>query len=189
MLKKDPLHTHWQQTARSSPWSFSDRLRRLLWEITWHSLCAWTPKPFNFWRLFWLKLFGAKIFGRPFVHQRARIEIPSNLIMHHHACLGDRACAYSLGIVEIMEDATVAQEAYLCTGTHDFDDPARPLQTAKITIGRSAFIGARVFILPGVTVGDNAVVAACSVVTANVRPNSIAAGNPCKEIKFRNEVN
>ena len=42
--------------------------------------------------------------------------------MRHRACLGERSVAYSLGTIEIMEGATVAQEAYLCTGTHDFSD-------------------------------------------------------------------
>ena len=58
-------------------------------------------KPLNEWRLFWLRVFDAKIEGKPFVHQRARIAIPWNLTLHDRACLGDRANAYSLGEIEI----------------------------------------------------------------------------------------
>ena len=70
--------------------------------------------------------------------------------MKHRACLGERANAYSLGKIKILEGATIAQEAYLCTGTHDFNDPSLQLITKPITIGKNAFIGARAMILPGV---------------------------------------
>lgn len=160
----------------------------MLWDYVWLLLCSWTPKPLNPWRLLWLKAFGAKIRGTPFVHQRARIQIPWNLSLHDRACLGDRANAYSLGEIEIHEQATVAQEVYLCTGTHKLEDSALPLQTAKITIGANAFIGARAFILPGVIIGEGAVVGACSVVTRDVAPNSVVAGNPATKIKQRQLV-
>jgi putative colanic acid biosynthesis acetyltransferase WcaF len=172
-------------TPYTSPWTLSQRVRMLIWEYAWLLLCAWMPKPCNPWRLFVLRLFGAKLHGRPFVHQRARIALPWNLTMHHRACLGDRANAYCLGPIEIHEGATVAQEAYLCTGTHDFADPALPLRTAKITIGAHAFIGARAFVLPGVTVGEKAIVGACSVVTRDVAVGAKVAGNPARNIKAR----
>lgn len=156
----------------------------LLWEFTWLFLCTWTPKPLNQWRLLILRLFGASIRGTPFVHQRARIALPWNLTLHHRACLGDRTNAYSLDEIEIHEGATVAQEAYLCTGTHVFSDPALPLETAKITIGAHAFIGARAFVLAGRTVGDKAVVGACSVVTRDVPSLAIVAGNPARLINY-----
>ncbi len=152
----------------------------LLWEYVWTLLCSWTPKPANRWRVFWLKAFGATIYGRPFVHQRARIQIPWNLILHDHACLGDRANAYSLGIIEIREHATVAQEVYLCTGTHAFDQPAMNLITLPIVIEPHVFIGARAFIMPGVTIGERSIVGACSVVTKSVRPGTTVKGNPAK---------
>jgi putative colanic acid biosynthesis acetyltransferase WcaF len=174
-----------QSSAYDSPWSESHRLMRALWEFCWFIFCVWTPKPLNAWRLFWLRVFDAKIDGTPFVHQRARIAVPWNLTMHDRACLGDRANAYSLGPIEIGERATIAQEAYLSTGSHDFDAPNMPLATAKITIGDDAFVGARAFVLPGVTIGPRAIIGACSVVTSDVPENVIAAGNPCKVLRPR----
>jgi len=169
-----------QKSAYDSPWSGSERVFRMLWEVCWFLFCSWTPKPLNEWRLFWLRVFDAKIDGTPFVHQRARIAIPWNLTLHDRACLGDRANAYTLGPIEIGARATVAQEAYLSTGSHAFNQPGMPLVTAKIVIGEDAFVGARAFILPGVTVGARSVIGACSVVTRDVPPDVIAAGNPCK---------
>jgi len=179
------MKTHDQASPYDSPWPLGQRLRALLWEYCWALTCGWTPKPLNFWRLFWLRLFGAHIHGRPFVHQRARIQLPWNLTLRDRACLGDRAAAYTLGPIEIGEGATIAQEAYLCTGTHQFDHPALPLQTAPIVIGAHAFVGARAFVLPGVTVGERAVIGACAVVTRDVPARTIVVGNPARPVANR----
>ncbi|MBA3962735.1 MAG: putative colanic acid biosynthesis acetyltransferase [Chthoniobacterales bacterium] len=174
-----------QSSQFASPWSVNDRLLRILWEFCWAVFCSWTPKPANPWRLFWLRAFEAKIIGTPFVHQRARIAIPWKLTLHDRACLGDRANAYSLGEIEIGARAVVAQEAYLDTGSHDFSQPATPLVVAKITIGEDAFVGARAFVLPGVTIGARTIVGACSVVTHDLPNDVIAAGNPCRVLRPR----
>jgi len=174
------MKTHAQTSSYTSPWTASQRVKMVLWEYCWLLFCSWTPKPANRWRVGWLRLFGAHMHGRPFVHQRARIQIPWNLTMHDRAALGDRTNAYTLGPIEIGEHATVAQEAYLCTGTHAFDQPAKNLITAPIYIGAHAFIGARAFVMLGVTVGERAVVGACSVVTKNVAPYATVKGNPAK---------
>lgn len=174
-----------QASATDSPWPAGDRFLRVLWEVCWFVFCIWTPKPANPWRLFWLRVFNARIDGTPFVHQRARIAIPWNLILHDRACLGDRANVYNLGEVEIGARAVVAQEAYLNTGSHDFTKAELPLTVAKITIGEDAFLGARVFVMPGLTIGARSIVGACSVVTNDVPPDVIAVGNPCRVLRAR----
>lgn len=185
----DPLlvqkKTHLQASPYTSPWSLKERVGIMLWSGAWALFCAWTPKPFNFWRLAVLRCFGAKISGVPFVHSRARIQIPWKLRLEHRACLGDRANAYTLGEITIGEGATIAQEAYLCTGTHDFASPILPLQTTPIVIGPDAFVGVRAIVLPGVNVGERAVVGAGSVVTKNVPADTIVAGNPARVIGSR----
>jgi putative colanic acid biosynthesis acetyltransferase WcaF len=174
-----------QRSPFDSPWPRRERIRRVLWEFCWRIFCEWTPKPANAWRLFWLRLFGARINGTPFVHQRARIEIPWHLTLHDRACLGDRTNAYSLGEIEIGARATVAQEVYLSTGSHDFATAAMPLITAKITIDEDAFVGARAFVMPGITIGARAVIGACSVVTRDIPADVFAAGNPCRVLRSR----
>jgi putative colanic acid biosynthesis acetyltransferase WcaF len=174
------VKTYAQSSPYASPWTTRERIGLLLWSIAWPLLCGWTPKPLNRWRLLWLRLFGAKVHGQPFVHQRARIAQPWRITLHDRACVGDRANLYSLGEIEIHEDATVAQEVYLCTGTHDFASPNRELQTAKITVGAGAFVCARAFVLPGVTIGARAVVGACAVVTRDVPEGARVAGNPAR---------
>ena len=113
------MSSHLNLPARgTSPWTSKQRLVLLTWEITWSLLCAWTPKPLNRWRLLILRLFGAKIEGIPFVHQRARIQVPWNLTLGSGASLGDRSNIYSLDQVIIGRRVVIGQESYLCTGTH-----------------------------------------------------------------------
>jgi len=182
---KPNLETLYQANAQASPWTFRRRCALLAWDLAWSLTCRWTPKPLNPWRVLVLRLFGAKIHGTPFVHQRARIQQPWNLTLHDRACLGDGANAYSLGPIVIHEDATIAQEAYLCTGTHDFSQQHLPLQIAGIVVERGAFVGARAFVLPGLTLGERCIVGAMSVVTRDVAPGAVVAGNPARSVAPR----
>jgi putative colanic acid biosynthesis acetyltransferase WcaF len=188
-MKEERFYTYpRQKSAYTSPRSKRELFLLLLWQCVWGLLCMWTPKPFNGWRLFWLRSFGCKFDGRPFVHSRARIEVPWNLIMHDRACLGDRANVYSLGMVELGARCTIAQEAYLCSGTHDFEDLKLPLKVGKITIGEDAFLGARVFVMPGVAIGAGSVIGAGSLVTMDMPEWTICYGHPCSPIKPRRIV-
>lgn len=182
---KQHLASHAQTAPEDSPWSVRQRIAMLLWDCVWALLCAWTPKPANPWRLLVLRAFGATIIGKPFVHQRARIQIPWNLTLRHRAALGDRANCYTLGRIDIGEGATIAQEAYLCTGTHDFASAAMNLLTGPITVEPNVFVAARAFVMPGLTLGANAVVGACAVVTKDVAPGTIVAGNPARRVGRR----
>ena len=173
------MKTHYQETKFSSPWSFKEKLIIFTWELSWLLFCKWTPKNFNLFRLQFLKIFGAKIYGNPFVHQRAEIYYPWNVCLHDKSCIGDRAVLYAWNKIEINEESLVAQESYLCTASHDFNNDWI-LISDPIIIGKKTFIGARTFILPGVKVGDNVIIGACSVVTKDVPDNTTAVGNPAK---------
>jgi putative colanic acid biosynthesis acetyltransferase WcaF len=179
------MYTYEQKSAYISPRPRGELIGQALWQYCWLLFCLWTPKPLNRWRLFWLRLFGAKIYGTPFVHPLARIAVPWNLTMHDRSTLAERANAYSLGEIELKERCTVGQEAYLCSATHDFSSVNLPLMTGKIVIAEDAFLGARVFVMPGVTIGAGTVIGACSVVTRDVPKWTIAGGNPCRSIKPR----
>lgn len=174
-----------QNSPYDSPWTFRQKLKMLAWEYSWMIFCSWTPKPANRWRILWLRLFGTTIKGRPFVHQRARIQIPWNLTLNHKSALGDRANLYTLGMIEVGEHATIAQEAYICTGTHAFEKKSMNLITKPIVIGAYAFVGARAFIMPGVKIGEYAIIGACSIVTKDMPSGMICAGQPCRPLKDR----
>ena len=56
--------------------------------------------------------------------------------------------------------------------------------TKKIHIRKNAWIGARVNILPGVTIGENAIIGTGSIVTKDIPDNAVAVGNPAKVVKM-----
>jgi len=64
-------------------------------------------------------------------------------------------------------------------------NPGTPLGKGDMTIGNDVWIGMGAMILPGVSIGDGAVIAAGSVVVKNVLPYEVVGGNPAKSIKFR----
>lgn len=81
------------------------------------------------------------------------------------------------GGIIIEDDVMIAANAQLITNNHDLDN--RLIITCKpIRICKKAWIGAGATILPGVTIGENAVVGAAGVVTKDVPANAVAVGNP-----------
>ncbi len=61
------------------------------------------------------------------------------------------------------------------------------MHPGHIIIGRNVWIGANVTVLPGVTIGDNAVVAAASVVTKDVRAGTVVVGSPARVVRSVND--
>lgn len=98
-----------------------------------------------------------------------------------------------IGPVQLGNNINIAQNVVMSGLNHGYEDisiPPReqPCSTAKIVIEDDVWIGANVVITAGVTVGKHSVVAAGSIVTKNVPPFSIVAGNPAKVLKQYNSV-
>ena len=108
--------------------------------------------------------------------------------MHKFSAVGNGAELYNLAPIRIGAYSVVSQRSYLCTATHDYTAPDFPLHSKAITVGANAWIAAFAFIAPGINVGEGAVVGACSVVTKDVPPWTVCAGNPCRVIKGRQRV-
>ena len=88
------------------------------------------------------------------------------------------------GGIFIDDGALIGHGVVLATLNHDLEPSKRPmLHPAPIHIGKNVWIGANATILPGVTIGDNAVVAAGAVVNHNVPANVVVGGVPAKIIK------
>lgn len=88
------------------------------------------------------------------------------------------------GGITIGDGALIGHNAVLATLNHDIDPQKRStMHPAPITIGKDVWIGANVTVVPGVDIGDGAVIAAGAVVTQNVPPNVIAGGVPAKVLK------
>lgn len=88
--------------------------------------------------------------------------------------------------VRFGDNVFIAPNCGFYTSGHPIDVAERNkgLEYARpITVGNNVWFGAGVSVLPGVTIGDNCVIGAGSVVNRDVPANTVAAGNPCKVIK------
>ena len=170
----------------NTKWGLWTKIRRGLWEAAWLLLFLPTPKRLgNPWRMWILRLFGARIDGSALIAGSCKILQPWILHLGDGVTIGPQTEIYNYALVSIGSMSVVSQYSYLCTGTHDYMHPHMPLIWAPIHIGSQCWIAAGVFVSPGVTIGCGTVVGARSVVTHDLPPWSVCAGNPCKVLKPR----
>lgn len=170
--------------------SRKSKIKRLLWEITWTCFAKPTPRwCLNGWRCFLLRLFGAQIGKGCRVYGGAEIWIPDNFVLGDYSWLDNGTKIYCVDKIKIGANCVISANAFLCTASHDIGSVSFELKTKPITIDDCAWVASNAIILPGVAIGEGAVVAAGSVVAKNVDPWAIIAGNPAKEIGKRNLVN
>ena len=105
------------------------------------------------------------------------VHIGNNVVVMNNCLM------MAAGGITIDDDAMIAANVQLISNNHDVYD--RQILICKpVHIGRNVWVGAGATILPGVTVGENAVVAAAAVVTKDVPSNAIVGGNPAKIIRL-----
>jgi acetyltransferase-like isoleucine patch superfamily enzyme len=107
----------------------------------------------------------------------------------HNVFVNQNCTFYDLGGLDIADDVMIGPNVSIITASH----PLEPSQRRAVTIGkpimieRNVWIAAGATIIGGVTVGENAVVAAGSVVTADVPPSTLVGGNPARVIRSIDE--
>ncbi|QMW06915.1 DapH/DapD/GlmU-related protein [Spirosoma foliorum] len=106
------------------------------------------------------------------------IRLGKNVFINH-------ACSFlDIGGITIEDDVQIGPRVNLTSENHPLDPLDRQTLIPKpVVIKRNAWIGAGATILPGVTVGENSVVAAGAVVNRDVLPNSVVAGIPAQVVK------
>lgn len=159
---------------------------RLVWGITWTIGASWLPRSMGSgWKRLLLRAFGAKMGKNSNVYSSTRVYYPANLVMGDNTCLASDVDCYNVVPIVLEDNVTVSQGAYLCTASHDIEDPMHPLITAPIVLKDQSWVGARAFIGMGVTVGQGAVVGATASVYKDVEDWTVVGGNPAKFIKKR----
>lgn len=171
--------------VNQNPYPRNEYVKKAMWEVVQRFLVRPSYRRANGWRRFWLRLFGAKIPDTGVVKSGVRVTHPWLFTMGEWSCVAENAHIYNLGAVSIGDHSVVSQNAHVCAGTHDYTQPSLPLTRAEIHIGSGVWICADAFIGPGVRVGDNSIVGARAVVTRDVPPGVIAAGNPAKVLRPR----
>ena len=113
------------------------------------------------------------------------------IFIDDYCAIGHNCIIGGHGGVKIGKYTMIGGQSYIISSNHKFDNIDVPYMlqgenTKEIIIGNNVWIGANCTILPGVTIGDNCIIAAGSVVTKSFQTNLMIAGNPAKII---NEIN
>lgn len=122
------------------------------------------------------------------IGENSRVMPPVTVVRGNSVKIGrnvvvmNNALFMAAGGITIDDEVLVAANAQLISNNHDLHDHA--ILTCKpVHLKRNCWIGAGATILPGVTVGENAVVGAGAVVTKDVDDNTVVGGNPARVIK------
>lgn len=142
--------------------------------------------PSRRFRNFIYKLLGAKIGSNTVLNRRCELLCPKELMLGNNCAIGWFCQLDARGSINIGNNVVIASYVKLITGSHDPDSPDFQAYFKNIIIHDRAWIGTGAIILPGVEIGEGAIVSAGAVVTKNVEPYAIVGGVPAKMIRKRN---
>ena len=117
-----------------------------------------------------------------------QIDFGRQMKIGNHVFINHSLTCMSAGGITIDDNVQIGPQVTIVTTNHDFNDH-NTLRCKGVHIKRNVWIGAKVLILPGVTIGENAVIAGGAVVTKDVEENAIVGGNPARIIKYINTDN
>ncbi len=112
---------------------------------------------------------------------------PQPAVIGSHTIINRRCTLDIRGGLWIGNNVSISPEVMLITSNHLKDDPEFGIEDKPILIEDYAWVGSRATVLPGVTVGRGAVIAAGAVVTQDVPPYSVVAGVPAKIVGERSK--
>lgn len=150
----------------------------LLWRIV-------SYIPFHFIRNSIFRVSGVKIGSKSTIHIGARFYNPSNISIGNGTIIGDHSLLDGRAQLTIGNHVDIASEVMIYNSQHNINSPEFEPISAPTKIKDYVFIGPRAILLPGVTIGTGAVIAAGAVVTKDVADFDIVAGVSAKKIGER----
>ena len=119
------------------------------------------------------------------IHMWAGFFKPWGITVGQDSVIGDHCFLDGRASLKIGNHVSIASQVLIYNSEHDINSPDFKAREEPVEICDYAFIGPRAIILPGVTIGKGAVIAAGAVVTKDVAQFSIVGGVPAKEINKR----
>lgn len=131
-----------------------------------------------------IRLLGAEIDKTAMIRLPFYTDFGKFIRIGKHVFINQACVFMDRGGITIGENTKIGPRVNLITENHGLKPSERHILTSRpIFIGRNVWIGAAATVLPGVTIGENSVVAAGAVVSRDVPPNTIVAGVPAKVVK------
>jgi len=121
------------------------------------------------------------------IHMHCSFDCAQNITIGNNSVINAKCRLDNRGRITIGENVSISQEVLILTADHDVNSAEFQGRNLAVSIEDYVWIGTRATILPGVTVGKGALIAAGAVVTKDVLPYTIVAGVPAKIIKMRRE--
>ena len=143
--------------------------------------------PSKRFRNYMLRKMGMTFQGDARIYAGFHIRNPRGIVLGNGVSIGPKVLLDGRKGLTIEEGAVIGYGAIIWTLNHDYNDIHFCGKGAPVTIGRRAWICSNSIILPGITIGEGAVVASGAVVTHNVEPYTIVGGVPAKVIGKRAE--
>jgi putative colanic acid biosynthesis acetyltransferase WcaF len=158
--------------------------KRFIWFLI-NPLFRYSPRLLYGWRNTLLRLLGANIGQRVRLYPSVNITFPWNLEIGNDVEIGWEVKLYNLGKISIGNDVIISQYTHICAGSHNYKSPDFTLLKKPISIGSGVWIASDVFVGPGVSINNDSVVLARSVVVKDVPGEVIVGGHPAKVIRHR----
>ena len=182
MQKTGPEH------RRNIPVPDGGGILSALWRITWLLTARWTPNALNLWRRLLLRLFGARVGSRVFIHPSSTIRYPWHLSIGDRTFIHHRVLIDCNGPVSIGQDNHISQYTHLCTGTRNYTDLRMQILPQPITLSDRVWLAADVFIGPGVSIGSDTIVGARASIFGDLPDAVIAVGDGPTQIRARDDL-
>ncbi len=158
---------------------------RVLWYFT-NVLFFLNPWfPISSFKIFLLKIFGAKVGEGVIIKPSVNIKYPWRLKIGNYVWIGENAWIDNLADVEIGDNVCISQGAMLLCGNHNYKKSAFDLITGEIKLEDGVWIGAKSIVAPGVTCKSHSILAVNSVATKDLEEYTIYQGNPAVKVRKR----
>jgi putative colanic acid biosynthesis acetyltransferase WcaF len=141
--------------------------------------------PGSSWRCALLRCFGAKIAKGVVIKPRVRVKFPWKLCIGTDSWIGEGVWIDNLCSVSIGRDCCVSQEAYLCTGSHDWSSSSFDLRLGNISIEDCVWVAAKAVVGPGSRLHVGAIIGLGAVFTGEAPAWTIWRGNPAEKVGLR----
>ena len=158
---------------------------QLFFFILWLFNRLYSAVPSFAFRRLMLAASGSTLGRRSYIHSGARFFGFGRITLGDHSTVNRGCVLDNRGSIRIGSNVSIAHDCRIYTAGHDIDSPDFAVTTRDVVIGDRAVLFAAAMIMPGVTIGEGAVVFPGSVVTKDVAPYTVVGGNPAKPLRKR----
>jgi acetyltransferase-like isoleucine patch superfamily enzyme len=136
--------------------------------------------------IFYRNVMGFVLAPRAAIHLGVRFDAARGFEMGVRTVVNARCRMDTRGSIKLGDNVSISEDVVILTADHDLQDPDFQGRVRPVDVHHRVWIGTRAMVLPGVTIGEGAVVAAGAVVKHDVAPYTVVGGVPARKLGERN---